>query len=81
MKLSMQTYIAITTFLLFVITILAALNYPFGIIFLLTVIGQVFLILMVYKVLTDNYKTDKTFKHFYQDKPIYQPEEELNYRK
>lgn len=80
MKLSMQTYIAITTFLLFVITILAALDYPFPIIFFLTIIGQVFLVIMVYKVLTDNYKTEKTFDHFYEDKPIYQ-EEELNYRK
>ena len=25
---------------------------------------------MVYKVLRDDYKTDKTFDHFYEDKPI-----------
>jgi hypothetical protein len=28
------------------------------------------LVLMVYKVLTDNYKTDKTFEDFYEDHPI-----------
>ena len=67
MKVSIQTYIAITTFLLFFITILAALNYSFSWIFYLTVIGQVFLLIMVYKVLTDNYKTKKTFEDFYED--------------
>nr|WP_298993652.1 hypothetical protein [uncultured Polaribacter sp.] len=81
MKLSIQTYIAITTFLLFFITILAALNYSFSWIFYLTVIGQVFLLIMVYKVLTDNYKTEKTFEDFYEDNPISQNKNELNYRK
>ncbi|MFC4269042.1 hypothetical protein [Polaribacter marinivivus] len=81
MKVSIQTYIAITTFLLFFITILAALNYSFSWIFYLTVIGQVFLLIMVYKVLTDNYKTEKTFEDFYEDNPISQNKNELNYRK
>ncbi|WP_430927296.1 hypothetical protein [Polaribacter marinivivus] len=81
MKVSIQTYIAITTFLLFFITILAALNYSFSWIFYLTVIGQVFLLIMVYKVLTDNYKTKKTFEDFYEDNPISQNKNELNYRK
>ena len=27
-------------------------------------------VVMVYKVLTDNYTTDKTFEHFYEDRPI-----------
>ena len=43
---------------------------PFNWVFYLTVLGQVFVVLMVYKVLTDNYTTDKTFKHFYEDRPI-----------
>lgn len=81
MKVSIQTYIAITMFLLFFITILAALNYSFSWIFYLTVIGQVFLLIMVYKVLTDNYKTEKTFEDFYEDNPISQNKNELNYRK
>jgi len=43
--------------------------------------GQVFLLIMVYKVLTDNYKTEKTFEDFYEDNPISQNKNELNYRK
>ena len=43
---------------------------PFNWIFYLTCIGQVIVGVMVYKVLTDNYTTDKTFKHFYEDRPI-----------
>lgn len=70
MKLSIFTYIAITTFLLCFVTILSAINYSFSWVFYLTVIGQIFVIVMVYKVLKDNYTTDKTFEHFYEDAPI-----------
>ena len=38
--------------------------------FYLMVVGQLFLVLMVYKVLIDNYKTTKTFEDFYEDNPI-----------
>lgn len=51
---------------------------PFGLVFYLTVLGQVLVVLMVYKVLTDNYTTNKTFEHFYEDKPI--EVESENYR-
>lgn len=70
MKSSPFLYIAITTLILITITIMSAMDFPFSWVFYLTVIGQVFLVIMVYKVLTDNYTTDKTFEHFYEDKPI-----------
>lgn len=63
-------YVAITTLLLVTVTIMSVMNLPFNWVFYLTVIGQVFIVFMVYKVLTDDYTTDKTFEHFYEDKPI-----------
>ena len=63
-------YIAITTLLLITITIMSAMDFPFNWVFYLTVLGQIFLVVMVYKVLTDDYSTDKTFDHFYEDRPI-----------
>ena len=70
MKKSPFLYVAITTILLLTVTIMATMNFPFNWVFYLTVIGQVFVIIMVYKVLTDKYTTDKTFNHFYEDNPI-----------
>jgi len=67
---SSLTYVTITTVILLVLTVLGALNFSFPIVFYLTIIGQISLIIMVYKVLTDNYTTDKTFDDFYEDRPI-----------
>lgn len=63
-------YIAITTLLLITITIMCAMNFPFNWVFYLTVIGQVLIVVMVYKVLIDDYTTTKNFEHFYEDHPI-----------
>ncbi len=76
MKNSPYLYIAITTLLLCTITIMSALNLPFNWVFYLTVIGQSFIVIMVYKVLTDNYSTEKTFEYFYEDHPIRYDEEQ-----
>ena len=70
MKKSLSLYVAIPTILLLTITVMCALDFPFNWIFYLTVIGQIFVIIMVYKVLTDDYTTDKTFDHFYEDRPV-----------
>ncbi len=70
MKVSPLTYLAVTTFLLVAITIMASLNFAFAWVFYLMVIGQIFLAITVYKVLRDNYSTDKTFEHFYEDRPV-----------
>jgi len=63
-------YIIITTLLLITVTTMATLNFPFSWVFYLTVIGQIAVVIMVYKTLKDNYTTDKTFEHFYEDRPI-----------
>ncbi len=70
MKFSLFVYIAIATLLLIIITIIISLNFPINVVFYITVVGQIFLVVMVYKILTDNYSTDKTFDHFYEDRPI-----------
>jgi TRAP-type C4-dicarboxylate transport system permease small subunit len=70
MKNSAMLWVGITTILLVLVTCMATLNFAFSWVFYLTVIGQVAVLIMVYKVLTDNYKTDKTFEDFYEDYPI-----------
>jgi uncharacterized membrane protein YqjE len=61
--------VALTTLVLITVTLFASMNMPFSWVFYLTVIGQILLVYTVYKVLTDNYTTDKTFKDFYEDRP------------
>ncbi len=70
MKVSTMGTVAITTIALLLLTIMAALDYPFNWVFYMTVLGQALLIYMVYRVLVDDYKTDKTFEDFYEDHPI-----------
>lgn len=70
MKDSVYVWVLITTLALVTVTIMSVMNLPFNWIFYCTVIGQALIVIMVYKVLTDNYKTDKTFKDFYEDNPI-----------
>ncbi|SHG66677.1 hypothetical protein SAMN05444148_0675 [Winogradskyella jejuensis] len=69
-KISPMVYVFVTTLLLVTITIMCAMDFPFNWVFYLTVLGQILVVVMVYKVLTDDYKTDKTFEHFYEDRPI-----------
>lgn len=70
MKISSITYLIITTVILITVTVFVLMEFPFDWIFYLTVFGQAFLIISVYKVLTDEYTTEKTFKDFYEDHPI-----------
>ncbi|TCK67523.1 hypothetical protein DFQ05_1301 [Winogradskyella wandonensis] len=69
-KVSPMVYVTITTLLLVTIMVMCAMGFPFNWVFYLTVAGQILVVLMVYKVLTDDYETDKTFEHFYEDRPI-----------
>lgn len=69
MKISATFLLALTTLVLVTVTIFAAMNMPFSWVFYLTVIGQALLVYTVYKVLTDDYQTTKTFKDFYEDRP------------
>jgi len=70
MKNTAMFWVGVTTLVLFTVTLTVALDFPFHWIFYLTLIGQILLVYMVYKVLTDNYTTDKTFADFYEDNPM-----------
>lgn len=69
MKISAMQWLACTTLLLITVTIFATMNLSFSWVFYLTVLGQLMLVFTVYKVLKDDYKTDKTFRDFYEDRP------------
>ena len=70
MKITAMNWVVITTFFLLILTIAASMNLAFNWIFYATVLGQGLVVVRVYKVLTDNYKTSKTFEDFYEDRPI-----------
>ena len=70
MKIPVMFYVWITTFMLLTVTIMVSMDLPFNWVFYSTVIGQVLVAVMVYKVLTDNYTTEKTFADYYEDHPI-----------
>jgi TRAP-type C4-dicarboxylate transport system permease small subunit len=70
MKNTAMFWVVATTLVLFSLTIMATMNFPFNWVFYITVIGQIMLVYMVFRVLTDNYTTDKTFKDFYEDYPL-----------
>ncbi len=70
MKFSAMSIVAFTTLVLVTVTIMASMNFPFNWVFYVTVFGQALVVYMVYKVLTDDYQTSKTFEDFYEDFPI-----------
>jgi len=70
MKNSAMFLVLFVTIFLLVLTALVYTNIGFSWVFILTVIGQLLVVLMVYKVLKDHYTTDKTFEDFYEDYPI-----------
>lgn len=62
-------FLILTTLILILVTIFAALGMAFSWVFYLTVLGQATLVFAVYKVLTDDYQTNKTFRDWYEDRP------------
>ena len=70
MKNTAMVLVAATSLILLTVVIFATINFSFGLVFYLTCLGQGLLIFTVYKVLRDDYSTDKTFEDFYEDHPI-----------
>ena len=62
--------LALTTFILVLLAVFSALNFPFPLIYFMMCAGQILLIFSVYKILTDKYTTTKTFEDFYEDHPF-----------
>jgi uncharacterized membrane protein len=69
MKLSAMTFIGLTILLLLTVVIFASMDFSFSWVFYAMCTGQVLLVYTVYKILRDDYKTDKTFRDFYEDRP------------
>ena len=78
MKIPVMFYVALTTFILILLTIMVSINITFTWVFYTMCLGQFFVLVMVYKVLKDNYSTDKTFNNFYEDRPINYHKEKIN---
>ena len=69
MKISAMHWLAFTTLVLLTTVIFATMNFSFSWVFYLTLLGQGLLVYTVYKILRDDYETDKTFRDFYEDRP------------
>ena len=67
MKITGIGLLIFTTFILVLLTIFIAMDFPFGFLFYLMCFGQLLLLISVYKILTDKYTTEKTFDDFYED--------------
>ena len=78
MKNRAMLWVIASTLMLLIVTIMSAMNFPFNWVFCVRVIGHVMAVFMLYRVLKDNYKTEKTFADFYEDHPI--GREEQHYR-
>ncbi|GLB51052.1 hypothetical protein NBRC110019_00910 [Neptunitalea chrysea] len=70
MKVPIAFYLFVTTLLLVTVVAMVGFEVPLRWIFGVTVVGQVILVLMVYRVLRDDYVTNKTFNDLYEDRPI-----------
>ncbi len=81
MKIPVLFYVAITTLVLVTLTIMVSMNMPLNWVFYLTCVGELLVLLMVYKVLRDKYTTDKTFEDFYEDHPIGKEERHIEKQK
>ena len=70
MKISVMSLVAFTTLVLVTLVIMASMNFPFNWVFYVTIFGQGLVVFLVYHVLTEDYDTEKTFEHFYEDFPM-----------
>ncbi|WP_339710383.1 hypothetical protein [uncultured Kriegella sp.] len=70
MKNTAMFWVMVTTLILVTITIMVLMDFSSNWVFYITVLGQIMVVYMVYKVLTDNYSTSKTFEDFYSDHPM-----------
>lgn len=70
MKLTAHFYVIITTLLLATVAVMVFYNVPYDIVFYTVLVGQAWWVFTVYKVITDDYSTDKTFDDWYEDHPM-----------
>ncbi|NJW52374.1 hypothetical protein [Salinimicrobium oceani] len=70
MKISAHFFVLITTVILALVAVLVFYNFSFPLILITVILGQAWWLLTVYKVLKDDYSTEKTFEDWYEDHPI-----------
>tara|TARA_R110000850_G_scaffold271031_2_gene404927 strand:+ start:325992 stop:326228 length:237 start_codon:yes stop_codon:yes gene_type:complete len=69
MKNQSYIWLAIATIALLAVTVFSVLSPVYPLIYILWILGTAFLLIAVFKVLRDRYKTKKTFKDWYEDQP------------
>jgi len=69
MKISALHWLSFTSLTLLTTVIFTLMNLDYSWVFFITILGQGLFVFTVYKVLTDDYKTDKNFRDFYEDRP------------
>lgn len=62
-------FVIVTSLFLLMYTALAQFDVSVRLVYSLFLIGNILVITMVYKVLKENYSTNKNFNHWYQDNP------------
>lgn len=70
MRFSVTFYITITTIFLVAVAALVFYDFSYSAIFYTMVAGQAVWLLTVFKILTNNYSTKKSFDDWYEDHPI-----------
>ena len=70
MKQKAHIYVIISTLLLVAIAVMVFYDVSYPVVFYTVLTGQAFWLFTVYKVLTDNYTTEKTFDDWYEDHPM-----------
>ncbi len=70
MRFSVTFYVGITTILLVAVAVMVFYDFSFDAVFYTVLAGQAWWLLTVYKVLTNDYSTKKTFDDWYEDHPI-----------
>lgn len=72
MRQNAHIYVIISSLILALIAVMVFYNVSYPIVFYTVLFGQAFWIFTVYKVLTDDYTTEKTFDDWYEDHPMNQ---------
>ncbi|MHA6279391.1 hypothetical protein ACXYMT_04345 [Salinimicrobium sp. CAU 1759] len=72
MRQNAHIYVIISSLILALIAMMVFYNVSYPIVFYTVLFGQAFWIFTVYKVLTDDYTTEKTFDDWYEDHPMNQ---------
>ncbi|MGB7843080.1 MAG: hypothetical protein WBL21_09830 [Salinimicrobium sp.] len=67
MRSSVTFYIAVTTVFLVALVVLVFFNFSYSAIFYTMIAGQALWLLTVFKILTNNYSTKKSFDDWYED--------------